>query len=323
MGVVSDNKLLEICNFYFNFGKQKTIETFALKEESFERYMRDYKKKFGDSMDVLSKIRNKFSDEELNKLLENPDYKINRKKISQYNFDGEVIRIGVMSDTHIGSSYTEEERIIKALQVMDNEGCELLLHAGDLSEGMSGRDGHVYELKHIGYSAQLNTAIQIFSNWKKPAKIIAGNHDLWYLQKANIGADIVGEFCSKLNNFECIGFGEGDVIVNGVEVKLFHGNDGASYALSYREQKLIDSFTGGEKPGLLITGHTHKTYYMPSYRNIHTISAGTLQNQTPFMRGKKLPAHVGFWIVDLCIGISNKKEKEIKYCAPRFYSFYE
>jgi len=319
---INDKKLLETIHYYLNNGRNKTIESFGLKEETLDRYIREYRKRYGESIDIFSQIRERFSDEELKKLIKNPNYKLNKRGVSYYNFSGDIIRLGIMSDTHIGSNYTDEYKILKALETMKSEGCNLLLHAGDLTEGMSGRDGHVYELKHIGYTAQLKASIELFKEWDKPLKIIAGNHDLWYMQKANLGADIVKEFCTNFDNFEMIGQGEGDIIINGITIKLFHGGDGASYALSYREQKLIDSFTGGEKPGLLITGHTHKSYYLPAYRNVHTISAGTLQNQTSFMRNKKSSAHVGFWIADVCIG-DGEYGKEIKYCTTRYYPFYK
>ena len=93
-------------------------------------------------------------------------------------------------------------------------------------------------------------------------------------------------------------------------MKLWHGEDGSSYALSYRLQKIIESLTGGEKPNILIAGHVHK-YVKIFERNVYALSVGTIQSQTPWMRGKRLAAHVGFCIGDYWVnkdGLAKMRE---------------
>ena len=82
-------------------------------------------------------------------------------------------------------------------------------------------------------------------------------------------------------------------------------------------QKLMESFTGGEKPNILVQGHYHKALYMFN-RNIHGLEAGTMCGQTSWMRGKKIPAHKGFWIIDLSLGKGG-----IGKFAPAFYPGYK
>ena len=60
-------------------------------------------------------------------------------------------------------------------------------------------------------------------------------------------------------------------------------------------QKVIESWA--EQTKHTNTGHTHKMIYLFE-RNIHALSAGCMQFQTAFMMGKKLAAHVGFFVVD-------------------------
>ena len=69
---------------------------------------------------------------------------------------------------------------------------------------------------------------------------------------------------------------------------------------SYRLQKIVESFSGGEKPNALFAGHVHK-YVQISERNIYATSVGCLERQTSWMRGKRLSAHVGFCIVDIWV----------------------
>jgi len=75
-------------------------------------------------------------------------------------------------------------------------------------------------------------------------------------------------------------------------MKLMHPGGGSSYATSYKPQKIVESFTGGEKPNILVIGHYHKMSYS-LWRNVHCIQAGCTQDQTPFMRKLGLSAHVG------------------------------
>lgn len=101
-------------------------------------------------------------------------------------------------------------------------------------------------------------------------------------------------------------------------LELNHPGDGAAYALSYTIQKLIDSITGGDKPNILINGHHHKAMYL-FYRNIHAFEAGTTENQTPWMKGKKLAAHIGGWI----IAVHVDKDGTITRCNSEFIPLYK
>jgi len=153
-------------------------------------------------------------------------------------------------------------------------------------------------------------AINIFSQWTdSPIYAIDGNHDRWFI-KSN-GAMIVKDIATALPNFNFLGHDEGDISLKGMAtLKLWHGEDGNSYALSYRVQKIIESFTGGEKPSLMLCGHTHK-YVKLFERNVHAISVGCIEAQTSWMRGKKIAAHVGFSIFDVWVnksGISKIRE---------------
>lgn len=100
-----------------------------------------------------------------------------------------------------------------------------------------------------------------------------------------------------------------------VIMKLFHGNDGTAYADSYKLQKLIESFQGGKKPNIVLSGHYHKQVAI-FRRNVFGFECGTLCGQTKFMRGKKLPAHMGFGIIELWVnktGIARLRHEFFPY----------
>jgi predicted phosphodiesterase len=230
---------------------------------------------------------------------------------------GSNIKIGVMSDNHLGSIYCDPKLTVEAIEEFHRQNVDMVIHPGDIVEGMMNRPGDIYELTHIGYKAQRELAISVLKEIKKPLYMISGNHDYSYTSKHGTGANIVEDICNSIGAVY-LGHDEGDIEINGIRIRLFHGGDGSSYAISYRGQKLIEAITGGSKPEIFVAGHCHKSLYMPAYRNVHYIEAGTLQWQSSWMRGKKLAAHVGFWILNLVVA-----EKEVKSMQAQWYPFYK
>lgn len=204
-------------------------------------------------------------------------------------------KYGYISDTHIGHKTFDEALFDYAASRFKQEKVDFILHPGDHLEGMSGRPGHIYELSEIGFEQQFERALKLYK--RLPAQIygIDGNHDQWYYQKNNGGVIVGKELERQLPNFTHLGEWEGDLAVDKIRIKLFHANDGTAYAHSYKLQKLIESFSGGEKPHIVHSGHYHKFLYM-FLRNVHGFESGTLAGQSIFMRGKKLAAHKGFGI---------------------------
>jgi predicted phosphodiesterase len=203
-----------------------------------------------------------------------------------------------------------EQRLFQAYDEFRKEKVDFIVHAGDVSEGMSNRPGHVYELSQIGYDKQKEYAVSLFGQWTDTdIYAIDGNHDRWFIKSG--GAIIVKDIAAVIENFHFLGHDEGDISLKGKAIlKLWHGEDGNSYALSYRLQKIAESLSGGEKPNVMVCGHTHK-YVKIFERNIWIVSAGSLQAQTQWMRAKRIAAHVGFCIIDVWVnnnGVSKIRE---------------
>jgi predicted phosphodiesterase len=162
---------------------------------------------------------------------------------------------------------------------------------------MSGRPGHVYELSHVGFDQQFTRCVELYEQLGDvPMYGIDGNHDQWFFKKNDNGVVVGHELAKRLPSYTHLGQDEGDLVVGGVKIKLFHAGDGTAYATSYKIQKLIESFSGGEKPNIVLSGHYHKALYLFS-RGVHGFECGTLCGQSSFMRGKKIPAHMGFGLV--------------------------
>lgn len=264
---------------------------------------------------ILSKIGQMFTPQELQAIANGGRLMPGYAKVPIINFNGGRIRIGGITDTHIGSKYFNKERLFQAFDEFRKENVDIVAHVGDVTEGMSGRPGHVYELDQIGYDRQRQEAIEVLSNWKGKMYLIDGNHDRWFI-KSN-GALIVKDIAAALPNAEFLGHDEGDISLGGkATLKLWHGEDGSSYAVSYRLQKVIESLSGGEKPSVMFFGHTHKSTYLFE-RNVHCYSMGSIQSQSAWMRGKRIAAHTGFWIVDIWVNKSG-----VSKTSGTFYPFY-
>jgi len=282
------------------FGLEQTAKNFNLTTDSVNRYLREARKKGIKSSNkdgVLKKLLDKYSKKELEAIANGGKIAPGCENVPQINFEGQRIRVGAITDTHIGHKRCNPDYIYAAFEEFRKEKVDFITHSGDVLEGMSVRAGHVYELSHIGYEDQKATAVKIFSQWTDtPIYAISGNHDRWYIKA--VGANAVKDIESEVKNFMFIGHDEGDISLKGQSIlKLWHGEDGSSYALSYRAQKIIESLTGGEKPGAILAGHVHK-FVDIFERNIHFTSVGSIERQTKWMRGKRISAHTGFAIID-------------------------
>ena len=310
--MISKDKAFEIVGYSLANGDDATLLAFNIPMETLNRYKREYKKHYGDTAELLMSLKAKFSDDELEQLAK-PNAKLPSWKNKIIEFDGEDIIFGAMGDTHIGSQYTDEAQIASAIQEFKKQGCQFMVHVGDVTEGMSGRDGHVYELTHVGYKAQRDAAVNVLKEWDKKAYYIAGNHDLWYMSKGDTGADIVEDICKELPNAVYMGAQEGDINVNGVIVRLWHGGDGSSSTHSYRIQQILGSLDVVNIPDVLLCGHSHKNGYFYD-RGCHAATVGCLQHQSGFMRYKRLPAHVGFYIIRMRV-----KDGKLISFSPTYY----
>lgn len=247
----------------------------------------------------------------------------NPKTGKEYNVGKFRAKYGVISDTHIGSIHYDDKLMSFAAKEFDKHKVDFVLHAGDIVDGWyQNRPSSIFEQNAIGYDQQKEAAIKELSKIKQPLYFITGNHEYNTFVR-NAGVELGHELERGLKNkgleAHYLGNGEGDIkLKNGTTIKLLHPDGGTAYAISYKPQKIIESLEGGKKPHILHIGHFHKAEYL-FYRNIHCFQTGTFENQTKFMRGKQIPAHKGFWVVE----VGGKQGGQIDYIKPLFYPAYD
>jgi predicted phosphodiesterase len=297
----SYDRIYEIIAQYLIHGEEKASEILGIKPQSLRRNLRRAKS-LGLDIErgkVLRDIELNYSKAELLAIAKGARILPGQSKIPMVEFEGDRTRIGVMGDIHFGSKYCLYELVDKAFKEFEDKNCDIVCQVGDLTEGMSNRPGQIYELSHLGYHEQKKVSIEYMSRCPRPLYMIDGNHDRWFI-KSN-GALIVPDICDAIEHATFLGHDEGNISLGGTAtVRLWHGEDGSSYAVSYRIQKIVESLTGGQKPNVMLLGHVHKSMYLFD-RHIHCYSAGAFQRQTSWMRGKRLASHTGFWIVDIYV----------------------
>jgi len=267
----------------------------------------------------------KLSPSEVQKILKNLQHFNPRQYMPmKINITDKHIKYGAFADAHMGHICYRPDIMEHMAKHFKKEGVEFVVNAGDTIEGMSGRDGHIYELTHLGASNQMNyfaEEMKKLSGLKVFSIEADSSHGGWFKSKGNMGLDIGPELEARAKDiYKFIGYDEQDLqLDNGLTIRLRHPGGGTAYALSYKMQKYIDGISGGNKPHILHQGHFHKAIYL-FYRNIHCIDSGTLAEQTPFMKKIGTPAHLGYWIVD--VNFKNPK-KGVEKIDPKFIPFYD
>ncbi len=244
-----------------------------------------------------------------------------------YTISKSKTKFMAFGDFHIGNKNYKPALMSFAGYVAKRENIDFFACTGDILDGWyQNRPQSLFEQNAIGADQQLTMAVKELKKLPKeiPFFFITGNHTYQtYMRGAGIEigpklVDLMKEEGYK--NFYYLGNGEGNIALrNGSKITMLHPDGGTAYAISYRSQKIAESLTGGEKPEVLLIGHFHKAEYI-FYRNIHIIQSGTLEGQTKFMRGRHIPAHTGFWVVETH---GKRKNHQVDVITPKFYPAYK
>lgn len=227
------------------------------------------------------------------------------------NFYKYEFKIGLMSDTHLGSKYAQMSLLNNAYKMFDSEKVDFILHAGDVTEG-NGKlyRGQMFEMFLHGADEVRDYAITRYPNSRRGTKtyIIPGSHD-WSFKKET-GYNIVKSICEQRTDLIYRGEESAKFDVKGMLIELLHPSGGASYSISYRPQKIVENIVANtiqsmrtledikKLPKLIAIGHYHKGFYLP-YAGSTILTVPALQAQTPYLREKGLTPDVGIIIVKI------------------------
>lgn len=209
------------------------------------------------------------------------------------------IRIAVVSDTHLCSTYQQITMLREFYEYAEKEAkVDAFLHAGDLTDGphQAHRDAP-YNLFRHGADAQKDYIVEAYPETKLKTYVIGGNHDYMHINQN--GYDIVRDICEERDDMEYLGSQHfAHVDFGRVRVQMVHPYKGGAYALTYNIQKYIEGLASERKPHIVLMGNFHRMCYLPGYRNVEGWLLPCFQAQTPFMAGKNINPVLGGVIIE-------------------------
>ena len=240
--------------------------------------------------------------------------------------NGENLVFGVVSDQHMGSKFARDDINEALYDIFEEEGINMVFNCGNWIEGEASFNKN--ELTVHGMNNQVH---HFAKNYPKRTGIttyfIAGDdHEGWYVKREGIDigkyAEMVARDEYKRDDLVYLGYMEHDVKFptseGQVTIRVMHPGGGSAYAISYQPQKIVESFTPGDKPNILLVGHYHKQLAM-FLRGIHVVSVGCTQVQSSFMRKNRLSAALGGYIVRAKLA----PDGSVLRFMPEFLSFYD
>jgi len=253
--------------------------------------------------------------------------KVAAKKIQAQTSKSGFYRFGYVTDNHLGSKYERLDVLNKLYDIFADEGITTVFNTGNWIDGEARFNMH--DLNVHGFDNQIRYMLEKYP--KRDGiitKYIAGDdHEGWYTQKHGIDAGrLLQERAYKFGrtDLEYLDYMENDIILPSKDgkgqtiIRLLHPGGGSAYAISYAPQKIVESYSGNEKPHVLLVGHYHKASY-DFIRGVHVVQGGTTMDQSPFMRKKRLAAHLGGWIIEF----TTHPNGAIERFRAEFFPFYD
>jgi hypothetical protein len=234
---------------------------------------------------------------------------------------------GAIGDTHLCSKLERLEELRDMYRIFAANGVTTVLHTGNYIDGESRFNRH--ELKVHGMDAQLEYMGDAYPEVPGiTTYMVSGDdHEGWYAQREGVN---IGFYMQQVmerggrRDLKHLGYMESFVPLQHARSKktamihVVHPGGGSAYAVSYTMQKQIEAYEGGEKPAIALAGHYHKAEHLET-RNVHGFQTGCFQDQTTFMRNKKLVATIGGWIV---FARQNPENGAVEEVASYFKGYY-
>jgi predicted phosphodiesterase len=227
------------------------------------------------------------------------DYDFN---LSLDPFKGDEYKIGIVSDTHLGSRFQQLTHLHTFYKMCQEEGIDTIFHCGDIIDGERVYKGHEYERFLHGADAQLEYARDNYPQEPGVRTVfIGGNHDesLWKLA----GMDIGKRLSAMRKDMVYKGFNGAYFSINNIKkfIYIHHGRGGVAYARSYKIQKLIEQLSADQKPQFMFEGHFHCSCWLPNYQDVSIWQMPCFQTQTPYLKARGLRPEVGGLILEFKI----------------------
>jgi hypothetical protein len=233
-----------------------------------------------------------------------PAYTSSEKALVLTSRKDNTFCFGAAGDLHAGSKYTRWDVRHDLYRQFIEAGAQCNFDTGNWIDGEA--PFNRYDIDAHGLESQCQLLAREHPTGLKTHAVWGDDHEGWYVQREGIDVGRYNEGVMKDagHDWENLGFMEAHVVLrnanSGAEASMavVHPGGGSAYATSYSIQKIIESLEGGEKPAVGLYGHYHKLW-SGLIRNVFVAQTGCQQDQTPFMRKKRLEAHVGGTLIKM------------------------
>jgi len=228
--------------------------------------------------------------------------------------DGDgTYHFAIISDTHLGSKATHLSDLHDFYDKMQERDVDLILHAGDISDGWEVHDNQINEVhgEAAGWDRLIDYTVE---NYPKREGIttayISGNHDrkLWRRQGIRFGEQLN----NKRDDLEWLGDAMARLVFdpeNDIDIELIHPSGGQPYTIGYRAQTLYREQPHEIRPSLSAIGHLHGRMHAKA-EGITAFYAGCWKDLTTYGKRKGHAAEIGGWEIKLTIENGQMSEIE-------------
>jgi len=228
------------------------------------------------------------------------------------NANKDYIKFGIVSDTHLGSRYQQLTALYDFYERCKDEKVDVVFHAGDWVAGKGVYKGQEYDSFLHSMKEQREYLTEKYPEVGIRTIGITGNHDESWTAIA--GEQLIFLVTKQREDIQVVAEYQAFIDFSGIKICLYHPDSGQAYAISYKLQKLVESFTAENLPDVVIMGHFHQKEYV-TIRNVECFQAACFEAQTPYEVRKNLHPVIGGWIVEVA-RIGDKVE-----IAPKFVKY--
>jgi len=203
-----------------------------------------------------------------------------------------MIRVGLISDTHINNIFCHYSALEKSLEEL-NHRADIVLHAGDIADGVHMYRGQQFELESQAIDDVIEKCKDIFGILQKRMYFILGNHDLSY--QKHFGLNLGEHIQDDKRIF--LGEGVGDIEIARRNFRILHPAGSRAYSISYPAQKYLrERDLRKDRIDWLVLGHYHTGYYL-YVQGVNVVGLASFLNPTEFYKRRGYDSEIGYDIL--------------------------
>lgn len=200
------------------------------------------------------------------------------------------------ADWHFGSKVSRPDLLTEFIKIGVNEyGANDVLAAGDITDGYNVYKGHLSDLLEWRASRQVDMVVNTVPKFKGVNyHFIEGNHDESHWK--SFGYSVCEHLDKFREDFHSYGSIKGDLIVDNLKIRLFHGKGKGTKNLSHVAQEIISRVVVNENPvtwpDIVVVGHYHHCLPIDT-KNMYAVHPGAFQGENNYTKAMNLTPQFG------------------------------